>query len=312
MSDIPEWFYRSMATPYDERWVDVEGVPVHYLDWGKPDLPGLVLVHGGAAHAHWWTPLAPMFTQHWHVVALDLSGHGDSGRRSTYSHQAWAREVMAVVDAAAFPGPPVLVGHSLGGMVTIQTASEFGDQLRGAVLVDTPVLRPAPEEEEGTRGRAFKAPGTYPDLDTALKHFRLIPPQPCDNDFIVDHIARYSLRETDAGWTWKFDPVLFTHALVPLRDQLASVKCRVALFRGQHSVTVPEDTAEYMYELMDRNAPVVTIPEAHHHLILDQPLAFVAALRTLLADWDHSISMSPPELRSGLSSSPKNSASDRG
>jgi pimeloyl-ACP methyl ester carboxylesterase len=43
-----------------------------------------------------------------------------------------------------------------------------------------------------------------------------------------------------------------------------------------------------MYELMDRNAPVVTIPEAHHHLILDQPLAFVAALRTLLADWDHS------------------------
>jgi pimeloyl-ACP methyl ester carboxylesterase len=73
-----------------------------------------------------------------------------------------------------------------------------------------------------------------------------------------------------------------------MRHQLASVKCRVALFRGEHSVTVPPDTADYMYELMDRNAPVVTIPEAHHHLILDQPLAFVAALRTLLADWDHS------------------------
>jgi pimeloyl-ACP methyl ester carboxylesterase len=288
VSDIPEWFYQAMATPYDERWVDVDGVPIHCLDWGKPDLPGLVLVHGGAAHAHWWTPLAPMFMGKWHVVALDLSGHGDSGRRSTYSHQAWAREVMAVVDDAAFPGPPVLVGHSLGGMVTIQTASDFGDRLRGAVLVDTPVLRPAPEEEEGTRGRAFRAPGTYPDLDTALKHFRLIPPQPCDNDFVVDHIARHSLRETESGWTWKFDPVLFQHALVPLRDQLATVKCRVALFRGQHSVTVPEDTADYMYELMDRKAPVVTIPEAHHHLILDQPLAFVAALRTLLADWDHS------------------------
>jgi pimeloyl-ACP methyl ester carboxylesterase len=289
MTQVPGWFYRAMATPFDERWVDVGGVPIHYLEWGATDRPGLVLVHGGAAHAHWWTHLAPMFAENWHVVAPDLSGHGDSGRRPVYSHEDWAQEVMTVADEADFPGPPVLVGHSLGGMVTIQTASEHGDRLRGAVLVDTPVRRPAPESEEGSRGRAFKEPGSYPDMETAVQHFRLIPPQPCDNDFIVEHIARHSLRETDGGWTWKFDPILFQHTLVSLRDQLASVKCRVALFRGQHSVTVPEDTAGYMYELMDRNAPVVTIPEAHHHLILDQPLAFVAALRTLLADWDHSI-----------------------
>jgi pimeloyl-ACP methyl ester carboxylesterase len=174
-------------------------------------------------------------------------------------------------------------------MVTIQTASEHGDRLRGAVLVDTPVRRPDPESEEGARGRAFRSPGAYPDLDTALRHFRLVPPQPCDHDFIVDHIARNSLRETDVGWTWKFDPALFKHTLVPLRDQLASVRCRVALFRGELSVTVPPDTADYMYELMARAAPVVTIPAAHHHLILDQPLAFVAAVRTLLADWEHSV-----------------------
>jgi pimeloyl-ACP methyl ester carboxylesterase len=289
MSKIPEWFYRAMATPFDDRWVEVDGVPIHFLEWERTGQPGLVLVHGGAAHAHWWTYLAPMIAEDWHVVALDLSGHGDSGRRDSYSHEAWAREVMAVVGSAGFPGPPVLVGHSLGGMVTIQTAADYGDRLRGAVLVDTPVHRPAPESEEGARGRSFKAPATYPDRDTALRHFRLIPPQPCENDYIVEHIARHSVRETEAGWEWKFDPTLFRHTLVPLRDQLAGVKCRVALFRGQYSVTVPEDTAEYMYELMDRNAPVVTIPEAHHHLILDQPLAFVAALRTLLADWDHSI-----------------------
>ena len=97
------------------------------------------------------------------------------------------------------------------------------------------------------------------------------------------------LHETEGGWEWKFDPALFKHTLVPLRDQLASVKCRVALFRGELSVTVPADTAEYMYELTDRAAPVVTIPAAHHHLVLDQPLSFVAALRTLLADWEHSV-----------------------
>ena len=289
MSDIPQWFYRALATPYDEGWVETDGVPIHYLEWGDRGQPGLVLVHGGAAHAHWWTFLAPMFAEDWHVVALDLSGHGDSGRRDSYSHEKWAEEVLAVMDAVQFSGPPVLVGHSLGGMVTIQTASDYGNRLAGAVIVDTPVRRPDPESEEGARGRAFRAPGTYPDLDSALAHFRLIPPQPCEHDFIVDHVARYSLHKTDEGWTWKFDPRLFKHTLISLRDQLASVKCRVALFRGQHSVTVPEDTAAYMYELMDRNAPVITIPEAHHHLILDQPLAFVAALRTLLADWAHSI-----------------------
>jgi pimeloyl-ACP methyl ester carboxylesterase len=196
---------------------------------------------------------------------------------------------MAVTDHVGFPGPPVLVGHSLGGMVTIQTASDHGERLRGAVIVDTPVRRPDPESEEGARGRAFRTPGAYPDLKTALDHFRLIPPQPCDHPYIIDHIASHSLHETAEGWTWKFDPKLFKHTLVSLRHQLASVRCRVALFRGEHSVAVPPDTAAYMYELMDQNAPVVTIPEAHHHLILDQPLAFVAALRTLLADWDHSV-----------------------
>lgn len=286
---VPAWFDRVLAVPFDESTIEVDGVPIHYLEWGKRQQPGLVLVHGGAAHAHWWTFLAPMFAEDWHVVALDLSGHGDSGRRDSYSHEAWACEVMAVADAAGFPGPPVLVGHSLGGLVTIQTASDHGDRLRGAVIVDTPVRRPDPESEEGARGRAFRSPGTYPDLDSALEHFRLVPPQPCENDFIIDHVAHHSLRETEMGWTWKFDPKLFEHTLIHLRDQLASVKCRVALFRGQYSVTVPEDTADYMYELMDRNAPVVTIPEAHHHLTLDQPLAFVAALRTLLADWDHSV-----------------------
>ena len=129
----------------------------------------------------------------------------------------------------------------------------------------------------------------YADLGAALTHFRLIPEQPNDNPWVIDHIARWSLHETRGRWTWKFDPDLFRRTLVPLRHQLAAVQCRVALLRGDHSVVVPPDIAEYMYELMGRNAPVVSIPEAHHHLLLDQPLAFVAAVRTLLADWQHSI-----------------------
>lgn len=289
MDDPPAWFVANLAAPRTERSVDVDGVAIHYLEWGSRGRPGLVLVHGGAAHAHWWSFIAPFFSDDWHVAALDLSGHGDSGRRDEYSHDRWAGEVLSVCDDLGFPGPPVVAGHSLGGTVTIQTASSFGDRLAGAVIVDSPVRRPDPESEEAARGRAFRAPGVYPTLDEALEHFRLVPPQPIEHPFIVDHVARHSLHETATGWTWKFDPRVFVHTLVPLREQLTAVKCRVALLRGELSVLVPPDTAEYMYDLMGRNAPVVSIPEAHHHLMLDQPLAFVAALRTLLADWEHSI-----------------------
>ena len=74
-----------------------------------------------------------------------------------------------------------------------------------------------------------------------------------------------------------------------MSDYLASTRCRIALMRGELSLVVPPETGEYMYELLDRNAPLVEIPQAHHHLILDQPLAFIAALRALLSDWEHSV-----------------------
>lgn len=289
MTEAPRWFTDALKHEPRQTSVDVEGAAINLLEWGEAGKPGLILVHGGAAHAQWWNHLAPMFTHRYHVVALDLSGHGDSGRRENYSHELWAQEVLTVCEAVGFDGPPVIVGHSLGGLVAIQTAATYGDSLAGAVIIDSPVNRPAPESEESRTGRAFRAPGTYPDLETALTHFHLIPPQPDPEPWILDNVARNSLRQTDQGWGWKFDANLFRGTMVAMNEQLASVRCRVAVLRGEHSVVVPQDTAEYMYELMGRVSPVVTIPEAHHHLILDQPLSFVTALRTLLADWEHSV-----------------------
>ncbi len=289
VTDRPEWFVNALAMQPETRVIDVAGTDIRYLSWGSEGKPGLIFVHGGAAHAEWWSFVAPMFSRDWHAVALDLSGHGESGRRASYDHEMWAREVMEVGAAAGFDRPPVVVGHSLGGMVTIVTAARYGDELAGAVIVDSPVRRPSPESEEARSGRAFRSPGVYETQDQALSRFRLIPPQPCDNDYIVDHIARHSIHETEAGWTWKFDPRLFDGTLVALRDELSAIRARVALFTGEFSVVVPRDVAEYMYGLMGEVSPVIEIPQAYHHLMLDQPLAFVAALRTLLADWKHSV-----------------------
>jgi pimeloyl-ACP methyl ester carboxylesterase len=291
VAEAPEWFREAVAAPRCESIIEVAGCPIHTLRWGDAgQKPGLVLVHGGAAHAGWWSFLAPLLVRHYDVVALDLSGHGDSGRRPEYPRRVWADEVLAVIAEARFPGPPVLVGHSMGGLVSIVAASLYGDALAGAVIVDSPVRRPDPESHEGGYGKSFRNPKVYATMAEAIAHFRLIPPQPFTNPFIIEHIARGSLRPVDGGFTWKFDPAVFMKfSTEKMSDYLASARCRVAMFRGEKSIVVPPETGEYMYELLNRSAPLIEIPEAHHHLILDQPLAFIAALRALLADWEHSI-----------------------
>ena len=286
----PLWFQNALATPHEEYVVEVDGCPIRYLAWGAHERAGLVLVHGGAGHAHWWSFLAPQLSNQYRVIAPDLSGHGDSGRRESYPREIWAREVLAVAADAKLATRPVLIGHSLGGLVSIVAASLFGDRLAGAIIVDSPVRRPDPESEEGSRGRMFRNPKTYPDLETALAHFHLVPPQPCENDFIVRHVATHSLKHTADGWTWKFDPQVFLKVSPkPMSEYLASTRCRIGVLRGELSYLVPPEIGAYMYELLNRNAPIVEIPQAHHHVILDQPLAFLAAARALLSDWEHSI-----------------------
>lgn len=289
MSDPPEWFREAVAAPFEDGVVGVAGCPIHYLKWGEPGRPGLVLVHGGAAHAHWWSFIAPQLTHDYQVVALDLSGHGDSGRREQYPREIWADEVMAVAEDAQLVGAPIVVGHSMGGFVCISAAARYGDRLAGAVILDSPVRRPDPEAEEGARGRAFRNPKVYPHIETALQHYRVVPEPTCAEPYILDHIGRHSLRRVEGGWTWKFDPLVFRRfAPRAIHEILPEVRCRVALFRAEFGLVTP-DIGDYMYELLDRNAPVVEIPSAYHHLLLDQPLALITGLRAILSDWEHSI-----------------------
>jgi pimeloyl-ACP methyl ester carboxylesterase len=283
----PAWFTAALAAPYRERTVDAGGVPIHFLEWGDAGSPGLVLVHGGAAHAHWWSFLAPLLADRWHCAALDLSGHGDSGRRESYSLEDWAGEVMTVAERAAFPGPPVVVGHSMGGLVAAQAALDFGEHLAGVVLVDAPLKRPDPESQDGYRRLALRAASIYPTRAEAVARFRLLPAQPVRHRFLLEHVAAHSVHEVPGGWTWKFDPAVYRRPRLPVGDLLPQVLCRLALIYGEQSAIVPPDIAAYAAEMMGPEAPVIPIAGAYHHVLLDRPLEFLAALRGLLVDWAH-------------------------
>src|SRR5579875_1590727 len=109
----PAWFRRALAVPFEHRSVAVDGASIHYLAWGEPGRRGLVFVHGGGAHAHWWSHLAATFVDEFRVLALDLSGHGDSGHRQRYELTQWTDEVVAVAADGGLSGPPVVIGHSM-------------------------------------------------------------------------------------------------------------------------------------------------------------------------------------------------------
>ncbi len=286
----PNWFTRAVAQIGRPGTVEVEGAVISYTTWGHPDSPGLLLTHGNGAHEHWWDFIAPYLARDYHVVAMTLGGMGDSDQRNTYAMDLFAREQMAVCEAAGLFDHeirPIIVGHSFGGFVTILTGALYGEHLAGTVLVDSPVNPPGPSH----RGppREVRPHKIYEDLPAALARFRLAPPQACENLYIMDYIARHSLRQADGGWMWKFDPHIWQRfSIGDISDRLRQTRCRIGIFRGEYSAIFPASVGDYMFSLLGHAVPVIEIPEARHHIMLDQPLAFVAALRALLTDWDHS------------------------
>jgi pimeloyl-ACP methyl ester carboxylesterase len=290
-ANAPDWFRGALAVPFDQGEVRVGSADIRYLAWGGPGRRGLVFVHGGGGHAHWWTHVAARFADEFRVLAVDLSGHGDSEYRDSYAFEQWTDEVVAVAGAGGIAGDPVVIGHSMGGFVTIVTAALHGDALAGVVVCDSPVTKPDPEVESARLKQAFGRPRTYATLDDALSHFRTVPPQPNYLDYVVDHVARRSLRAVDGGWQWKFDHRIFEQFAGGMRGvafpYLGRVRCRLALLRSEHGLVTP-DIGASMYEALGRVAPVVELPEAGHHAMLDEPLVLLTALRTLFADWDHS------------------------
>ena len=285
----PAWFTQALSAPVAERVTAVDGVPIAYRMWGDSrGGRGLVLVHGGAAHSRWWDHIGPLLAIDRRVVAIDLSGHGDSGRRESYGFDAWAGEILAVAADAGIDAP-IVIGHSLGGVVTLRTAALFGSRIEGAVVIDSPVRNPAPEQDAARDRRVFRELRVYPSREAAIARFRPVPDQPVLG-YVSDHVAATSVRPADGGWTWKWDPAVFL--LEAPSTPLTRLECRVALFRAEHGIMSAE-MSEILYDRLGRVAPLIEIPAAGHHIMLDQPIALAAALRTLLSDWDHSLPAEP-------------------
>jgi pimeloyl-ACP methyl ester carboxylesterase len=244
----------------------------------------MLCIHGGAAHAHWFDFVAPGFTADHHVLALDLRGHGDSARAdpSTYAWKTFADDINAFVEKMDLRDF-VLVGHSMGGMVSLVYAAAHPERIGRLVIVDSIMLMPM---ERVTKMREFGARPAkgYATEDELVARYRL---EPADTQMaapeVIERMARNSGRQdADGLWRHKADRGVYANfqqiAGIPLWEK---VKVPALVIRGGHS---DRFTSEVLAEVRARAPQVqmVEVPASDHHITLDNPQGFIEVVREFL------------------------------
>lgn len=297
---VPSWLEEALLVPREEGWVTSGGCDIHYFRWGDPANPGLLLMHGFLAHARCFAFIAPYLAQNYHVVAFDLSGMGDSGVRDSYPEAVRAAEMEDVARATGLfnhPVKPIVIAHSYGGHVALTAMEERHSLFGGLIICDLLVLRPERLKEHLDTGKPLRSDRgrpnrVYPDYETAKGRFVLSPPQAVGVPSLFDYMAYHSLKRVDGGWTWKFDTSVFNsdfgtrEVLLEQGNVIAATPGRKAIVYGQDSELFDDDSADYIRECGGTDVPTIGIPHARHHLMLDEPIAFISVLRSILAQWN--------------------------
>ncbi|MET0361901.1 MAG: alpha/beta hydrolase [Sphingobium sp.] len=279
---IERWLQCNWAEAPETFAIDVEGVDIACRGWNlaAADLPGIVLVHGFRAHGRWWDHIAPSLTARHRVVALDLSGMGDSGRRDEYSRATIGREILAVAAHCSFD-PAIVIAHSFGALGALMAARQQPERIGRLIVIDSSI----PLDEEEARKIPTPPSRSYPDAETAISRFRLLPPGLWPHPSVLAYIARHSVREGSDGWTWKFDPdAAASLNREDYREGMFGVEVPVDMIYGELTEIMNPARRVQLRRLARDVGQEIAIPASHHHILIEQPLALVAALNALLAN----------------------------
>ncbi|MGI9345581.1 MAG: alpha/beta fold hydrolase [Gammaproteobacteria bacterium] len=272
----PPWFEQALQVPMREGWVQVGGAGVHYLEWGDPSQQDLVLLHGNNAHAHWFLPTGALLSDRFHCISMTFSGMGDSEWRPMYDREIMESDVIGVIQQLKLQ-KPVLMAHSFGGMISVPAAARLGQELGALMIVDF-VARPKAKVEEWfqDRPKQIRSTRVYEDKKTCMDRFRLLPDQPCANQWLLEYIAEKSVRPVAGGWTWKFDPRIYAHMRLGNDHEamIRNMQVPIGFLYGAQTVEFNSGSLQDMCDMMPEHAPICGLQQAQHHLMLDQPLAY--------------------------------------
>jgi pimeloyl-ACP methyl ester carboxylesterase len=280
---IDRWLEEGWSVPAQTWQVEVDGAAIACRSWnrGASVKPGVVLAHGFRAHSRWWDHIAPWLAQGRHVVAFDFSGMGDSGWRSAYRRAHFAQELRGVA-AAAGMDRPIVIAHSFGGLATLLACAQDPLFAQRIILVDSAL----PIPDEAGRGKVSESSARrYPDLESALARYKLRPPGRWPHPAVRAYIARHSLTQEHGEWRWKFDPDAAgsLNAETEIKD-VDPVEVPADFIYGEMSELMSPERIGMIARTMPHCGEPVVIPACHHHILVEQPLALVTALRGLLAN----------------------------
>jgi pimeloyl-ACP methyl ester carboxylesterase len=268
--------------------LDVNGLRVHYLDWGNPGAPPVVCVHGYTSSAQAFNALARRFHDRYHFVAMDVRGHGESAwsPAGAYQYRDQVGDLAAVVDKLGL-SRFTLIGTSMGGIIAMAYAGAHPDRLTHLVINDI-----GPDVEVGSQ-RITQMVGSRPDefgaLDDAMAYRRQMSPIVAGRALDDQReLALGVLRQRpDGRWVWKMDPAYIQQRVKigpperpALWPALRSVTCPTLVVWGSDSDVLSEAQARRMVDAL-ADGELVTVPGVGHAPTLVEP-AVVTALERFL------------------------------
>ena len=271
---------------------------LHYVDWGNPTAPPLLLVHGGQDHCRNWDWVAERLRRDWHIIAPDLAGHGDSqwSPDGQYSVASYIYDVAQLIHQQRL-APVTILAHSFGGLISLRYAGLYPEAVRKLVVIEGIGMNPREEKErdQGIAGRmhdwidkkralSARLPRRYASIEEAVRRMqeenkRLSPEQ-------ARHLTQHGINQNEDGtYSWKFDnyvrsrfPNDMTEAEV--QELWSRIACPTLLLYGSESWAVsPERDGRIKHF---QNATAQTFERAGHWVHHDRLEDFVGVVKGFL------------------------------
>jgi pimeloyl-ACP methyl ester carboxylesterase len=282
--------------PVSRRFTS-QGISLHYLDWGNEGAPPLLLLHGNMDHARSWDWVARALSERWHVIALDLRGHGDSdwSAEGSYLTPYHVVDLAELIDSLGYD-KVTIVGHSFGGNVSWRYTALYPDRVEKLVIVDG--LGPTPDTMA-----EWARTGPLPRLrnfvekrrDPATLDLRVVPDvadgarriarrnQHLTPD-MAHHLALHGLRAQGDGYVWKYDPRVAVFAPedfdIPTHHFWSAIPVPVLLYYGTESWTTDPEKDGRAHHFPDRRT--IVYENAGHWVHHDRFDEFMASLNEFL------------------------------
>jgi len=285
---------KKMGIPFTKNWqpidnyTNINDIRIHFLKWGNPNNPSILLLHGFAQSAHSFDFVSLCLADQFHVLVPDLRGHGDSewAMDEDYSREIMLKDLKSFIDVTGCK-PVIIIGLSLGGTIGYKFAADNPSIVNALVIVD---VAPRVEHSGVKRVRNFVEIKDYFDsIDEMVAAVRTFRPDRTKEQ-VLGSITRNAKQHSDGRWSWKYDPVL-RHQTSRYRQTekdvsegwktLESVTCPTLFVRGSESDIVTPQTAQELVRRM-QNASQVTIKNAGHLVTTDNPKGFIEGVNPFL------------------------------